>query len=153
MLQLETDLFNILGSGRVHVRAGFRRTGERDLGDFGMFDQGLPAVGAETGHDVHHPFGETRFLDEVHERQQQTAVLLIALRQRLKTTRPDLKVVLVSLFSCSVFPDHPDSVSGKTAHTYMIQQAQCLLLPAKYSVRKRGARRIRCYIQTYTLQT
>ena len=31
----------------------------------------------------------------VHERQQQTDVLLIILRQLLKTTRPDLKVILV----------------------------------------------------------
>jgi len=31
----------------------------------------------------------------VHERQQQTDVLLVILRQLLKTTRPDLKVILV----------------------------------------------------------
>lgn len=36
-------------------------------------------------------------VDEVHERQVQTDVLLIALRQLLKTTRRDLKVILVSL--------------------------------------------------------
>lgn len=34
-------------------------------------------------------------MDEVHERQQQTDVLLIALRELLQTTRPDLKVILV----------------------------------------------------------
>lgn len=37
-------------------------------------------------------------VDEVHERQQQTDVLLIALRQLLQTSRPDLKIVLVSCF-------------------------------------------------------
>jgi ATP-dependent RNA helicase DHX57 len=38
-------------------------------------------------------------VDEVHERQVQTDVLLIALRQLLRTTRRDLKVILVrSLF-------------------------------------------------------
>ena len=37
-------------------------------------------------------------VDEVHERQQQTDVLLIILRQLLRTTRPDLKVILVSSF-------------------------------------------------------
>lgn len=37
-------------------------------------------------------------VDEVHERQVQTDVLLIALRQLLRTTRRDLKVVLVSQF-------------------------------------------------------
>jgi ATP-dependent RNA helicase DHX29 len=36
-------------------------------------------------------------VDEVHERQQQTDVLLIALRELLGTTRPDLKVILVSI--------------------------------------------------------
>jgi hypothetical protein len=36
-------------------------------------------------------------VDEVHERQQQTDVLLIGLRQLLQTSRPDLKVILVSL--------------------------------------------------------
>lgn len=35
-------------------------------------------------------------VDEVHERQQQTDVLLIALRQLLRKSRPDLKVILVS---------------------------------------------------------
>lgn len=35
-------------------------------------------------------------VDEVHERQVQTDVLLIALRQLLRTTRRDLKVILVS---------------------------------------------------------
>ena len=35
-------------------------------------------------------------VDEVHERQQHTDVLLIALRQLLATTRPDLKIILVS---------------------------------------------------------
>ena len=35
-------------------------------------------------------------VDEVHERQQQTDVLLVALRRLLQTTRPDLKVILVS---------------------------------------------------------
>jgi ATP-dependent RNA helicase DHX29 len=34
-------------------------------------------------------------VDEVHERQQQTDVLLIALRHLLRTSRPDLKVILV----------------------------------------------------------
>jgi hypothetical protein len=34
-------------------------------------------------------------VDEVHERQQQTDVLLIALRRLLNTARPDLKVILV----------------------------------------------------------
>ena len=34
-------------------------------------------------------------VDEVHERQVQTDVLLIALRQLLRTTRGDLKVILV----------------------------------------------------------
>ena len=34
-------------------------------------------------------------VDEVHERQVQTDVLLIALRQLLRTTRRDLKVILV----------------------------------------------------------
>jgi len=35
-------------------------------------------------------------VDEVHERQQQIDVLLIILRQLLQTTRPDLKVILMS---------------------------------------------------------
>ena len=35
-------------------------------------------------------------VDEVHERQVQTDVLLIALRKLLQTTRRDLKVILVS---------------------------------------------------------
>ena len=34
-------------------------------------------------------------VDEVHERQVQTDVLLIALRKLLQTTRRDLKVILV----------------------------------------------------------
>ena len=34
-------------------------------------------------------------VDEVHERQVQTDVLLIALRKLLQTTRKDLKVILV----------------------------------------------------------
>jgi HrpA-like RNA helicase len=34
-------------------------------------------------------------VDEVHERQVQTDVLLIALRQLLRTNRRDLKVILV----------------------------------------------------------
>lgn len=37
-------------------------------------------------------------VDEVHERQQQTDLLLIILRQLLRTTRPDLKVILVCAF-------------------------------------------------------
>ncbi|KAL9184942.1 hypothetical protein ACHAXT_002719 [Thalassiosira profunda] len=36
------------------------------------------------------------FVDEVHERQQQIDVLLVILRRLLQTTRPDLKVVLMS---------------------------------------------------------
>ena len=36
-------------------------------------------------------------VDEVHERQQQTDVCLIALRRLINSTRPDLKVVLVSI--------------------------------------------------------
>ncbi|KAL7570540.1 hypothetical protein ACA910_004312 [Epithemia clementina (nom. ined.)] len=59
-------------------------------------------------------------VDEVHERQQQTDVLLIALRQLLATTRPDLKVVLMSatldsdLF-CSFFHGAPlIGVPGRT---------------------------------------
>ncbi len=36
-------------------------------------------------------------VDEVHERQQQTDVLLIALRRLLNTARPDLKVILVRI--------------------------------------------------------
>jgi ATP-dependent RNA helicase DHX29 len=36
-------------------------------------------------------------VDEVHERQQQTDVLLIILRKLLATTRPDLKVILVRI--------------------------------------------------------
>ena len=35
-------------------------------------------------------------VDEVHERQQQTDVLLVILRQLINTKRPDLKVVLMS---------------------------------------------------------
>jgi HrpA-like RNA helicase len=34
-------------------------------------------------------------VDEVHERQQQTDVLLVVLRLLLNTKRPDLKVILV----------------------------------------------------------
>ena len=59
-------------------------------------------------------------VDEVHERQQQTDVLLIILRQLLTTTRPDLKVILMSatldseLF-CSFFNGAPlISVPGRT---------------------------------------
>ncbi|KAL7495788.1 hypothetical protein ACHAWT_004152 [Skeletonema menzelii] len=59
-------------------------------------------------------------VDEVHERQQQTDVLLIVLRQLLQTTRPDLKVILMSatmdekLF-CSFFHGAPlVSVPGRT---------------------------------------
>ena len=59
-------------------------------------------------------------VDEVHERQQQTDVLLIVLRQLLQTTRPDLKVILMSatmdekLF-CSFFNGAPViSVPGRT---------------------------------------
>ena len=59
-------------------------------------------------------------VDEVHERQQQTDVLLIVLRQLLRTTRPDLKVILMSatmdekLF-CSFFQGAPlVSVPGRT---------------------------------------
>ena len=59
-------------------------------------------------------------VDEVHERQQQTDVLLIALRRLLRTSRPDLKVVLMSatldskLF-CSFFNGAPlVSVPGRT---------------------------------------
>ena len=59
-------------------------------------------------------------VDEVHERQQQTDVLLIILRTLLTTTRPDLKVILMSatldsaLF-CSFFNDAPlISVPGRT---------------------------------------
>lgn len=58
-------------------------------------------------------------VDEVHERQQQTDVLLIILRTLLNTTRPDLKVILMSatldsdLF-CSYFNSAPlISVPGK----------------------------------------
>lgn len=42
-------------------------------------------------------------VDEVHERQVQTDVLLIALRQLLRTTRRDLKVILVRLCFCFAF--------------------------------------------------
>lgn len=49
-------------------------------------------------------------VDEVHERQQQTDVLLVILKQLLRTTRPDLKVILVCIsnvllciFSCIRF--------------------------------------------------
>ncbi|CAJ1934420.1 unnamed protein product [Cylindrotheca closterium] len=59
-------------------------------------------------------------VDEVHERQQQTDLLLIILRQLLRTTRPDLKVILMSatldskLF-CSFFENAPlISVPGRT---------------------------------------
>ncbi|KAL7459630.1 hypothetical protein ACHAWC_011381 [Mediolabrus comicus] len=59
-------------------------------------------------------------VDEVHERQQQTDVLLIVLRKLLQTTRPDLKVILMSatmdekLF-CSFFQGAPlVSVPGRT---------------------------------------
>jgi hypothetical protein len=59
-------------------------------------------------------------VDEVHERQQQTDVLLIALRELLQSTRPDLKVILMSatldskLF-CSFFGNAPlVSVPGRT---------------------------------------
>lgn len=41
-------------------------------------------------------------VDEVHERQVQTDVLLIALRQLLRTTRRDLKVILVSACFCCI---------------------------------------------------
>lgn len=42
-------------------------------------------------------------VDEVHERQVQTDVLLIALRQLLTTTRKDLKVILVRslIYTCA----------------------------------------------------
>lgn len=59
-------------------------------------------------------------VDEVHERQQQSDVLLIILRQLLNTTRPDLKVILMSatldseLF-CSFFNNAPlINVPGRT---------------------------------------
>ncbi len=44
-------------------------------------------------------------VDEVHERQQQTDILLVMLRKLLSTTRPDLKVILVSGMTrpCRVF--------------------------------------------------
>lgn len=44
-------------------------------------------------------------VDEVHERQQQTDVLLVILRQLLRTTRPDLKVILVRSSVVSLFFD------------------------------------------------
>ncbi|KAL7471936.1 hypothetical protein ACHAXS_012245 [Conticribra weissflogii] len=59
-------------------------------------------------------------VDEVHERQQQTDILLVMLRKLLSTTRPDLKVILMSatmdsdLFS-SFFQDAPTvDVPGRT---------------------------------------
>eukprot|EP00934_Nitzschia_sp_Nitz4_P001936 Nitzschia sp. Nitz4//scaffold44_size153857//12474//17017//NITZ4_002696-RA/size153857-snap-gene-0.201-mRNA-1//-1//CDS//3329552082//1936//frame0 len=59
-------------------------------------------------------------VDEVHERQQQTDVLLIALRELLRTTRPDLKIILMSatmdseLF-CSFFGAAPlIQIPGRT---------------------------------------
>ena len=59
-------------------------------------------------------------VDEVHERQQQSDVLLVILKRLLKTTRPDLKVILMSatldtdLFR-SFFHDAPMiNVPGRT---------------------------------------
>jgi hypothetical protein len=43
-------------------------------------------------------------VDEVHERQWQIDVLLISLRTLLSGSRPDLKVVLVSLFDEMMIP-------------------------------------------------
>jgi len=62
----------------------------------------------------------TVIVDEVHERQQQTDILLVMLRKLLSTTRPDLKVILMSatmdsdLF-CSFFQGAPIiDVPGRT---------------------------------------
>ena len=59
-------------------------------------------------------------VDEVHERQQQIDVLLIILRQLLQTTRPDLKVILMSatmeteLFTSFFYGAPLISVPGRT---------------------------------------
>jgi hypothetical protein len=64
-------------------------------------------------------YSEDDLVDEVHERQQQTDVLLIILRTLLDTTRPDLKVILMSAtldsdMFCSYFNGAPlISVPGK----------------------------------------
>lgn len=39
-------------------------------------------------------------VDECHERQWQIDCLLIFLRQLIRTSRPDLKVILVSIYPC-----------------------------------------------------
>lgn len=83
-------------------------------------------------------------VDEVHERQQQTDVLLVILRQLLETTRPDLKVILMSatmdsdLF-CSFFHGAPlISVPGRTfpVNNYYLED----LLDATDHVIEEGSR-------------
>jgi hypothetical protein len=56
-------------------------------------------------------------VDEVHERQVQTDVLLIALRQLLRTTRRDLKVILVRLFFV-LLSSHSILLKIFTIHAY-----------------------------------
>ena len=62
-------------------------------------------------------------VDEVHERQQQTDVCLIALRRMLNTTRPDLKVVLVSFLN-SVFI--VESLAWASCFSHCIFYATCV---------------------------
>jgi hypothetical protein len=55
-------------------------------------------------------------VDEVHERQVQTDVLLIALRQLLRTTRRDLKVILVRFCFCFLICSHCIALKILTIH-------------------------------------
>jgi HrpA-like RNA helicase len=95
-------------------------------------------------------------VDEVHERQQQTDVLLIILRQLLNTTRRDIKVILMSatldseLF-CSFFNGAPlISVPGRTfpVQNYFLED----ILEATNHVIEEGSRyaKFEC---SYTEQT
>lgn len=95
-------------------------------------------------------------VDEVHERQQQTDVLLIILRQLLCTTRRDLKVILMSatleseLF-CSFFNNAPlISVPGRTfpVRDYFLED----ILEATNHVIEEGSRYAK-FQGSYTDQT
>ena len=95
-------------------------------------------------------------VNEVHERQQQTDVLLIILRQLLSTTRPDLKVILMSatldseLF-CSFFNGAPlISVPGRSfpVQNYFLED----LIEATHHVIEEGSRYAK-FLGTSTEQT
>jgi ATP-dependent RNA helicase DHX29 len=72
-------------------------------------------------------------VDEVHERQQQTDVLLIALRLLLRGSRPDLKIILVcaifGLLTRSCFPYlplcYPLDVSHHGCRTILLIFREC----------------------------